>query len=219
MSNKVTKIREKYTVDMVTLSQLLTDTKEELTYGEKFLMEGMQDFSHTVSENSQPIYYDARHADNVYDAQKEEIELTFYGITPENLAKILNYAYDTTTGQFTKVPGAKRPCFALQARNGYVKDTAKRYFTFYKVEFAELSDEQIKNMSESYSANPVKLKGVVMETKHQVEYTTILGDKVKAGLRFDSIDDDVVEGIDWETEYFTKVNKPDEIKAIATKTE
>jgi phi13 family phage major tail protein len=212
----MSKIREKYTVDQVHLSPLTTDTKEELTYGESFVLEGMQDFAHTVTENSTPIYYDARHADNVYDAQKEEIELTLFGITPENLAKILNYAYDKTTGQFTKVPGATRPQFALQARNGYIKDTAKRYFTFYKVEFAELSDEQIKNMSESYSANPIKLKGVVMETKHQVEYITINGDNVKAGLRFDAIDDDVVESVDWETVYFEKVNTPAEIKAIAT---
>ena len=212
----MSKIREKYTVDMVTLSQLTTDTKAELVYGDSFVLEGMQDFSHTTSENSTPVYYDARHADNVYDAVKEEIELTLYGITPATAAKIWNDSYDETTGQYTKVPGSVKPVFAVQARNGYVKDTAKRYFTFYKVEFAELSDEQIKNMSDSYSANPLKIKGTVMETKHQVEYTTALGDKVKAGLRFDSIDDDVIEGIDWETEYFAKVNTPDEIKAICT---
>lgn len=215
----MSKMREKYTVDQLHLSPLITDTKEELTYGEAFMLEGMQDYSHTVSENSTPVYYDARHADNVYDAQKEEIELTLYGISPENLAKILNYAYDETTGQFTKVPGAARPQFAVQFRNGFINDTAKRYNTFNKVQFAELSDEQIKNMSESYSANPVKLKGVVMDTKHQVEYTTINGDKVKAGLRFNSIDDDVVEGIDWETVYFEKVHTPAEIKTIATTTE
>lgn len=207
-------VREMYTVDMVTLSQLVTDTKAELTYGEKFTLDGMQDFSHTTSENSTPRYADATHYDNVYDAVKEEIELTLIGITPANLAKIMNDKYDETTGQYVKVPGAPKPIFALQYRNGYINDTAKRYNTFFKTQFAELSDEQIKNMNESYSANPVKLKGTVMETKHQVESVTALGDTVKAGLRFASIDDDVVDGIDWETVYFEKVNKPDEIDAI-----
>lgn len=208
-------VRELYTVDMVTLSQLTSDTKNGVVYGESFTLEAMQDYSHTVSENSNPRYADASHWDNVYDAPKEEIELSFIGITPANMAKIQNDKYDETTGQYVKVPGSPRPTFALQFRNGFINDTAKRYNTFFKVQFAELSDEQIKNMSESYSANPIKLKGTVMETIYKVESETALGDKVKAGLRYAYVDDDVAEGIDWETVYFEKVNKPDEIDAIA----
>ncbi len=207
-------VREMYKVDMVTFSQVTSDTKDDIVYGESFTLEAMQDFSHTISENSNPRYADARHWDNVYDAIKEEIEMSFIGITPANMAKIQNDKYDETTGQYVKVPGSPRPVFAVQYRNGFINDTAKRYNTFFKVQFAEISDEQIKNMSESYSANPIKLKGTVMETNYQVETETSLGDKVKAGLRSTFIDDDVAEGIDWETEYFAKVNKPADIDEI-----
>lgn len=212
-------VKEMYTVDMVTLTPINQDTKAELTYGEKSLkLEAMQDFSHTTTENSNPRYADATHYDNVYDAVKEEIELTLIGITPANLAMIMNDKYDETTGQYVKIPGSPKPYFAVQYRNGYINDTAKRYNAFYKVQFAELSDEQIKNMSESYSANPVKLKGTVMETKYQIESTTALGDTVKHGLRYNSVDDDVVDGIDWETVFFEKVSTPAEIDAIVAGT-
>lgn len=210
----MTKMREKYIVDMVNLAMLKDDTKDGLTYDTVFSVEGMMDFSRTASENSTKVYYDGRLGVVVYDATSEEVELTLYGLDPATAAKMWNDEYDETTGQYIKVPNAPRHYFALQARNGYVNDPAKRYFTYYKVSLAELTDEQIKGMSESYSHNPLTVKATVVETAYQEERTTALGDTVKTGLTFHAIDDDVVPGIDWETEYFTKVNTPAEIKAI-----
>lgn len=208
------KMREKYVVDMVKLSQLKNDTKTGLEYGDVFEVDGMMDFSRTASENSTKVFYDGRLGSVVYDATTEELELSLYGIAPDVAAKMWNDEYNETTGQYIKVPNAPRPYFALQARNGYTNDPAHRYFTYYKISLAELTDEQIKGMSDSYSHNPLKVKATVLETEYKEERTTALGDKVNAALCFHSIDDDVVDGINWETKYFEKVNKPSEITAI-----
>ena len=208
------KIRTKYIVDMVTLSQLTSDTKDGLTYGEKFSVEGAMDFATTSSENSTKIHYDGILGAVVYDDTATELELSLFDITPDTAAKMWNDYYDETTGLYVKVPNAPKHYFALQARNGYVNSTAHRYFTYYKISLAELTDEQIKGLSESYSHSPLKVKATVLQTVYKEDKTTALGDEVKTGLKFASIDDDVVEGIDWETEYFEKVNTPAEIKAI-----
>ena len=173
------------------------------------------DFSRTYSQNSNKKYYDAKLQKVIYDAANEELEITLAGITPATAAKIWNDYYDEATGQYIRMPDAPKPTFGFQARNGFVDDPAHRYFTYYNISIAELSDEQIKGMTESYSETTLKVKATVIPTVYKTTRTTALGDKVKSSLTIHELYDDAADlNIDWETVYFENILTPEQFDTL-----
>ena len=83
-------------------AELLTDTEDEITYGEPFALAGVSSLSKSTETTSAKKYYDNVPAIVIQATGGDEVGIESSAIPEDVLAKIMGEYYDETTGMYVE---------------------------------------------------------------------------------------------------------------------
>ena len=182
-------------------AELLTDTTEEITYGEVFPIVGVAELSRTTETTNESHYYDNVPAIVIESTGADEVTITGSAIPFDVLAKITGQTYDEEKGMF--VEGERQSkYFAI----GYIteKTDGTEIFCFRLKGKFNIPDSQHASKNDGAEANGQELVFTGINTTHKFES---IGNKTAKAVNVDTKLNPVAEA-----EFFATVQTPDTVE-------
>lgn len=194
------------------IAKVLTDTAEEITFGEVEDLIGVASISKEVETSTDTSYYDNAARSTVYAEGADTTTISGSLIEDSTLAKILGKTFDEKIGGFLDNSVGEPPYFALGYKTMNTLGETQ-YIWKYKGTFAYPSEEaQTKNSGTDRTGTELVYTAVY--PTH--EFANGGGQGVKAAVRMLRLNDKLAEaaGVDL-TDFFTEVTTPDNVKTKA----
>lgn len=187
----------------VVVAPIISDTAEELTYGEVIPLCGTSELTKETETSQESHYYDNVAALVVSGEGADNVKMKISALALDRLALISGRYYDATRDMYVERPRAVK-YFALGYKTGITGDSGEhdRFAWRYKVQF-NLPNESYKTKTNDASAEGQELDCVAIYTNKRFEVdgetvplkALVVADTGKADL----------------TEFFSKVTFPDDV--------
>lgn len=190
------------------IAQVLTDTEEEMTFGEVMDLVGVASISKEVETSTDTSYYDNAARSTIYAEGADTTTISGSLIEDKMLAIITGKTFDETIGAFLDNQGGEPPYFAL----GYKTQNTlgeTQYIWKYKGTFAFPSEEvQTKNSGTDRNGSEIVYTAVYPTHK----FENGAGQGKAAAVRMFRLNDALAEaaGVDL-TKFFESVTTPDNV--------
>lgn len=190
------------------IAPVITDTAEEITFGEVIDLIGVASISKEVETSTDTSYYDNAARSTVYAEGADTTTISGSLIEDKTLATILGKTFDDTVGGFLDNDAGEPPYFAL----GYITENTlgeKQYIWKYKGTFAYPSEEtQTKNSGTDRTGTELVYTAVYPTHK----FDNGAGQGKPGAVRMFRLNDALADkaGVDL-SKFFTQVTTPDNV--------
>ena len=186
-------------------AELLKDTTDEIEWGVPFPLVPVAELTRSTESGSETHYYDNVPAVVIDSTGADEVGITGAAVPFDVLAKITGQTYDATKGML--VEGER---VAKYYAIGYITektDGTLVYVWRLKGKF-NIPDSTHATKDDGAEANGQELTFTGVNTAHKF---TALGNKTAKAINVDTSVNTAVT----ETEFFSQVQTPDTVKAVA----
>lgn len=182
-------------------AELISDTRDELTYGTPFPIAGIAELSKTTENSSETHYYDNIAAIVIDSVGADEVTCSMSAVPLDVLAKLTGQFYDEATGTFVEGE-ASRKYYAI----GYVtEDTSgNEIFVWRHKVKCSIPDSTHTTKNDGTDANGQELVFTGINTIHKF---------AKTGKTAKAINHKKTELIT-EAEFFKEVQDIDKLNAL-----
>lgn len=183
-------------------AEVLTDTTEDITFGDPFAVAGVAELSRTTETTSEPHYYDNVPAVVIDSTGSDEVSITASAIPFNVLAKITGQTYDESKGMFIEGERTSK-YFAI----GYIteKTDGTEVFVWRLKGKFNIPDSTHATKDDGAEANGQELTFTGINTTHKF---TATGNKTAKAVNVDTGVNKVAE-----TDFFKEVMTPDKVTA------